>query len=199
MKFTSISRKGGRENNTDSVGKASAGGIYCFVVADGLDEPNDNNVVSSTAVDAVLDAFGANPVISSEARYSDMLCAQNAVMERRSRSSSFSPTATTLVVLVTDGKEAVWGHIGNSRLYRFEKSIIQEITDDHSVAFAAFIGGKCMYNDIRTSPDKSRLLRALGTENNFTPQISEKFLCSKKTAFLLCTDGFWEYVHEDIM
>ena len=84
MKFTSISRKGGRENNTDSVGKASAGGIYCFVVADGLDEPNDNNVVSSTAVDAVLDAFGANPVISSEAIYSYMLCAQNAAQLSRS-------------------------------------------------------------------------------------------------------------------
>lgn len=53
---------------------------------------------------------------------------------------------------------------------------------------------------IRSSKDRATLIKALGQEGP-TPmaQIHEQALEPGMHAFLLCTDGFWEYVLEDEM
>ena len=53
------------------------------------------------------------------------------------------------------------------------------------------------YSDIRTSPEKNKLLRMFGDADNYKPTISKEISVDKKDAFLLSTDGFWEYITED--
>jgi serine/threonine protein phosphatase PrpC len=49
-------------------------------------------------------------------------------------------------------------------------------------------------------PDRNRLLRAFGVTDNFRAEISEARHLSKGDHwFLLCSDGFWEYVMENEM
>ena len=54
--------------------------------------------------------------------------------------------------------------------------------------------------DIREHPDRNKLLRVLGISGD-TPgfELSELQELRKIQAFLLCSDGFWEYILEKEM
>ena len=199
MHIARISGKGGREKNEDAIGRLRKNGMYCFVLADGLGGQGSGEVASALAVKTVLECFDAHAEVSEEIIYAYIEAAQNAIIEARLENPRYADMGTTITVLLTDEKNAVWAHCGDSRIYRFRKNKIQEITDDHSVAFASFLAKEISYNEIRTSPDQNRLLRSLSDGSKFRPDISELIKVDKKTAFLMCSDGFWEYVDEDYM
>ena len=199
MRFAAVSEKGGRGKNEDALNVMKRGGIYCFVLADGLGGQGSGEVASRLAVKTVLECFAVQPEISAQTVHAYLQAAQNAICEERSASPQNANMATTITVLVSDGNEAVWAHCGDSRIYRFRKHLIQEITDDHSVAFASFMAGDISYDDIRVSPDQNKLLRTLSDGNKFRPDITGPVKVDKNTRFLMCSDGLWEYVHEDYM
>jgi len=63
----------------------------------------------------------------------------------------------------------------------------------------AVLMGDITAEQIRFHEDRNRVLRALGGENA-KAEVSEALKIGRgKTAFLLCTDGFWEYVYENEM
>ncbi len=199
MRIAVVSDKGGRNINEDSVGRLKRDGIYCFVLADGLGGHGGGETASSVAVKTVLQCFDSQAEVSEDILYAYLEAAQNAIHEKRQENTALSKMSTTIIVLVTDGKKAVWAHCGDSRLYRFKGNLIQEVTDDHSVAFVSFVAGDIEYDDIRRSPDQNRLLRTLGDKSKFEPDIAKVQKINKKTSFLMCSDGFWEYVDEDYM
>ena len=59
----------------------------------------------------------------------------------------------------------------------------------------AVLMGEVPQEGIRFHADRNRVLRALGS-GNAKPDISPLMELKEDTAFLLCTDGFWEYVYE---
>lgn len=195
MRAVSLSNRGGRKNNEDCVGYERAGKIWCFVLCDGLGGQLCGEVASKLVCDTVCAEFEKNPEISYSAVH-DYL--EKAVMvltdERDEDKYNMSSTA---VVLVTDGKKAVWAHLGDSRLYYISGGEILKITDDHSVAFMEFEGGMITYDDIRRSPNQNKLTRCVSDMDNFKPDISDITELEHGDAFLLCSDGFWEYVTED--
>lgn len=198
MAAAGVSKRGGRLKNEDYIGQAHQGNISCYVVADGLGGHGSGEIASQTAVKAVLDCFVRRPEISQQMLKSYLDYAQNAIVQRKEKDESCKNMGTTIVVLITDGKKAVWGHLGDSRLYRLRKKLLYEITDDHSVAFVSYqIGEIPYYSDIRNSPDQNKLLKILGEKEKYAPQISQVMSIDKHTKFLLCTDGFWKYVTEE--
>ena len=50
------------------------------------------------------------------------------------------------------------------------------------------------YDEIKDSPDQNCLLRSIGSKERFKPEISLINSIEKGDAFLLCSDGFWEYI-----
>ena len=55
-------------------------------------------------------------------------------------------------------------------------------------------------DEIRHHEDRNRLLRALGADDSVNPTLSEGASpLAPGTAFLLCSDGFWDYVDEPRM
>lgn len=199
MRFALVSGKGGREINEDSVARLRKDGIYCFVLADGLGGHGGGEVASELASNTIMQCFDAQTEMSKELMYAYLEAAQNSIIEKRAENPRLGKMGTTVVTLITDGNKAIWGHCGDSRLYRFKSHLIQEVTDDHSVAFVSFRAGDIEYDEIRTSPDQNKLLRTLGDGTKFKPDISEVVKLNRNTTFLLCSDGFWEYVNEDFM
>src|SRR5207247_2143972 len=59
--------------------------------------------------------------------------------------------------------------------------------------------GQISVDDIRHHVDRSRLLRSLGEGGELKPAVTAPALIADGDAFLLCTDGFWEYVLEPEM
>ena len=197
----SVSRVGGRELNEDSYGFLEMNHAACWVVADGLGGHRGGETASRIAVDAALASFRAAPEFTTAALQRHLDAAQQAVLKAQKDQPTLSTMRTTIVILLTDSKSALWAHVGDSRLYCLDNGRIVFCTKDHSVVQAMVNAGELPANKIRHHEDRNRLLRCLGnSETEFRPTIlPEARTLNLGMAFLLCTDGFWENVTEPEM
>jgi len=195
-----MSRPGGREENQDYAGFAEKNGVFCWALADGLGGHRGGARASRLAVEAMLREFEDRQGIAPEAIETYLFAAQCAILTAQKKEAAFSSMKTTAVVLAADFEEAIWGYLGDSRLYHFRKGKIRFQTKDHSVPGALAESGDIRIDEIRFHEDRNRLLRSLGNQEHFRPQIEKTIHpVEPGDAFLLCTDGFWEYVTEKEM
>ena len=198
MLVSGVSKKGGRTSNEDSWGEVRVGDILCVVVADGLGGHKGGMLASRIAVDTVISQFTKAPQFSSETVKELAETANIAVREKAGTDPELVRMATTIVILLIKGRNAVWANVGDSRLYRFEEDMIAEVTEDHSLAFADFMNGVTEYDDIRRSKKQNMLTNALGLSFGEV-SLHKPVELAPVSAFLLCTDGWWEYVNEEQM
>lgn len=197
----SISRRGGRPYNEDCHSFISTGETACWVVADGLGGHQGGKAASSIAVETILGSFRRRQDLSPKSLALHFDAAQNELLRWQKTDHAFANMQTTAVVLTADRQSALWGHIGDSRLYYFEGGRIVCQTRDHSVVEVMVQAGDLSFSQIRRHQDRNRLLRALGSAaGEIRPEISarKRVLCDS-SVFLLCTDGFWEHVTESEM
>ena len=202
MRFitATMSKTGGRKQNQDYCCYSIKDQASCWVLADGLGGHRGGEIASKLASDKILESFEVNPEISSSALTKYLETAQAAVIKRQKEEPMFFSMRTTIVVLIADLQSAMWAHIGDSRLYHFRSGRIIFQTKDHSVPQAMADAGDIAPEEIRLHEDRNRLLRALGKEGDLRPVIKEEPVpLQNGDAFLLCTDGFWEYVTETEM
>ncbi len=202
MKFLTavLSKPGGREENQDNCDHLLSDQAGCWVLADGLGGHRGGSLASRVAVEKMCLSFSTFPEISSAALKLHLQAAQNSILEQQEENPRFFSMRTTAVILVSDFQSVQWAHIGDSRLYHFRSGRIIFQTKDHSVPQAMANAGDISPEDIRFHEDRNRLLRTLGNEEDFRPEIREApFPLRDGDAFLLCTDGFWEYVTETEM
>lgn len=197
MKFDifEYTSKGGRSYNEDAVGYKTEGGRGIFVVADGLGGHLLGEVASASARDTVIGGWKADTE-DRAAWLSEIIetANSNILTIRNERNKTLKSTA---VVLAVDETKAVWAHVGDSRLYYLHDDEIAAITEDHSVAYKKYKAGEITRAQIATDEDQSSLLRTLGNEDRHTPQIREwEKEIVPGDAFLLCSDGVWEYIRD---
>ena len=96
--------------------------------------------------------------------------------------------------LCIQGDTAIWGHIGDSRLYHFWNGELCDYTLDHSIPQVDVALGKIRREEIPSHPRRSSLLRALGCEDEEAQVHPPVKLKKGRHGFVLCTDGFWEYL-----
>jgi serine/threonine protein phosphatase PrpC len=195
-----LSEAGGRPENQDCTGSLHSGEFWCWVVADGLGGHHGGATAARLAIDSVLKAFHKAPGCSPELVRNYLEAAHSAVRERQRSDHKLCSMRTTAVVLLTSPSRAVWAHIGDTRLYHFRARRIVSQTRDHSVPQALADSGEISPADIRFHEDRNRLLHCLGARDAIRPAVlQETQPIATGDAFLLCTDGFWEYVTEAVM
>lgn len=194
-----LSKPGGRPVNQDSTAFVVVRSMGCWVLADGLGGHAAGEVASRAAVEAVVEAFNNTLGISGNALRHYVSAAQAAVHEQQRQRHDLSPMKTTITILVASDGLARWVHVGDSRLYVFRNGQILDQTDDHSVPQALVEAGEIKQEDIREHPERNRILRALGKRDEPRPDVGEPLYIGSGDAFLLCSDGFWEYVLESEM
>lgn len=195
-----LSKAGGRKGNQDAYGFEvnAAGG--CWAVADGLGGHAGGAIASRMAVDIVQARFRAAAEFSAGFISECFQNVQSAIQQHAAEEFSLSGMRTTLVVLICNQETAVWGHVGDSRLYWFRRGLIQEQTRDHSVPQMLVDAGKISPQDIRGHEDQNRLTRAMGQAGDIRPAIlPAPFPIREGDAVLLCSDGVWTYVLEQEM
>ena len=184
--------RGGRDHNEDSLRARPEEGI--FVLADGLGGHRCGEVASALAVETIA-AGMAEAAALDGGKLLELFQTANGEILRRQSQPGQEEMRTTAVALSLRGEEAAWAHIGDSRLYRFRGGELAEVTKDHSVTYRKYLGGEISYMDIYHDDDRSRLLRVLGREP-CRPETG-RAPAAPGDAFLLCSDGFWEFVYTE--
>jgi PPM family protein phosphatase len=172
----------------------------CWLVADGLGGHFGGEVASQLAVTQAKADFRQGLDFSPQGLGQLVQQANEAIITRQKQQPELASMRTTLVVLVARQDTVLWAHVGDSRLYHFRQGELIFQTKDHSVPQALANAGALSLDQIRFHEDRNRLLRALGQEGDCRPTVlPEKQVLQEGDVFLLCTDGFWEYVFEDDM
>jgi serine/threonine protein phosphatase PrpC len=195
-----LSKPGGRRNNQDAYGYEATPLYGCWVVADGLGGHAGGETASRMAVDAVLSMFQQAETVSPKVIDAGFLQAHQAIRQKAAEDFALSAMRTTLTVLICDEQQAMWGHVGDSRLYWFRNGKILYQTKDHSVPQMLVDAGKITPAEVRGHEEQNRLTRAVGQEGVLRATIlSEPVPLQLGDAALLCSDGIWNYILETEM
>lgn len=191
-----FTNQGGRSYNEDSVGSKWDGECGLFVVADGLGGHQFGEVASACVRDVLLEGWHPEEADRPEWMKRQIAEANRQVLAIEKEKGSV--LKSTAVLLAIDGDRAVWANVGDSRLYYLHNSEIKSITEDHSVAYKKYKAGEITREEIAQDEDQSCLLRSIGGGDRNEPDIH----CSDVPleagdAFLLCSDGVWEYVKDE--
>lgn len=204
MKFeiASLSKQGGRYRNEDACGYWTSETGSCWIVSDGAGGHSGGDVASRTAVSSMLRDFASDPEVSPGA-ISDLLKhANDAVLQEQRNNPDLSDMRATAAILMMDQKTqgVLWGHLGDSRIYCFRNRKLLTQTRDHSLMQSMVDAG---YGDVailRGHPRRSVLLQALGSTDEMAPTVLPTLMAVQQDdVFLLCSDGFWDYVDEAAM
>jgi PPM family protein phosphatase len=178
-----------RTNNEDSYFADPERGLA--IVADGMGGHAGGEVASKIAVDTISDGlkppdsiwpFGRaqrerNLILDSIRR------ANRRVRDAAEQDAALTGMGTTVVVLWVRGVRAHVAHVGDSRIYRYRKGGLVQLTRDHS--WASEEGSM-----------RNVLMRAVGAESDVA--VDHRLLdVTPGDIFLLCSDGLTGPVGDD--
>lgn len=195
-----LSRRGGRNYNEDACGHWHSDHHLCCVVADGAGGHGGGDQASKLAVQHILSTYAAAPQSSPEAVRRMIADADRTIIDHRQDGPALKNMHSTVVALFVDldDDSAAWGHCGDSRLYVFRGGRIAQRTRDHSVVQSLVESGLISEDKMRSHPQRSELLSALGVgaQDLQVSTTTEPWRLAPGDVFLLCTDGLWEYVED---
>lgn len=193
-----LSRIGGRRRNEDACGYWSSAQGCCWVVSDGAGGHGSGDVASRMVVSTVLERFAATPRVDAEFAVALLETAHQTVMAAKQAKGADDMHATCVLLLIDpQGERAVWAHAGDSRLYLFRDGRLAYQTRDHSLVQSMIDAGYGTTDMIRSHPQRSLLTSAIGNAGELELSVSGDPLPLRlDDVFLLCSDGWWEYVEE---
>ncbi len=201
LEHAMLSEVGGRKLNEDAVFAACDGPSgSLFALCDGLGGHGGGEVASALTVQAAKAAFEGPMQAQQTLLQSITQHAQEALLAEQVRRARADACKTTLCLLSVQGGLARYAHVGDSRIYLFEKNKQVERTMDHSVPQMLVLQGEIKEKDIRNHEDRNRLTRVLGGDAQ-PPKLalSQPITLRAGQRFLLCSDGFWELIVEKEM
>lgn len=163
------------------------------IVADGLGGQGDGAAASALVCRELSSLGKTQAPMTREKLGAGIRNANDALLHAQKNSFHMK---TTLVYLRLEEDTALWAHIGDSRLYHFLDGEPVEYTLDHSLSQVAVFLGKITRDQIPGHSGRTQLIHAMGTPGE-EPEVSARIpLLPGRHAFLLCSDGFWEYLSD---
>jgi serine/threonine protein phosphatase PrpC len=191
------SETGQRSRNEDALRVAQIGPVCHFIVSDGAGGHQRGEEASRRVVDH-LDARLAEHAQTGASPDADVLAAAICSAHDELRQLQTDQHASrrmhaTVVALWLDRetREAVWSHVGDSRLYRLRHGRLDHVSEDDSVVQHMVRAGWLSAEQARSHPNKNQLVAALGMAEQVQPH-TRRDQVEDGDAYLLCTDGWWD-------
>lgn len=195
ISYGCLTNKGERSVNEDYIGVAITKQVVSFILCDGLGGHGNGDVASKFVVEQMKHSLEECRSIEES-----IMISQKALLKKQLDENAGNTMKTTLTCLSITDNNARFGHVGDSRIYYFEKAKYKLRSQDHSIPQMLVNRGDIREKDIRHHEDRSRLLRVMGTEwNEPKYQMVDHIPLTKNSSFLLCSDGFWELIDEKNM
>jgi serine/threonine protein phosphatase PrpC len=189
-----------RPLNEDAIGADPSCGL--FVLADGLGGYNAGEVASVMAISSVLERLASSidsldaddgAFTPDEAIYDTVTDINANIYNAALNSTAFEGMATTLVIAWFLSGRLWVAHTGDSRLYRYRDSMLEQLTRDHSFSQELLDAGMVTEEEARSLPAKNLVTRALGAGADIEPEIHNVDVLAGDV-ILLCSDGLTEMV-----
>jgi PPM family protein phosphatase len=167
--------------------------VYCFAIADGLGGYKAGRNAAQLAVESILDSFYSMDRATPGTWLHDALQeAHQLIKVRNTHNAPAGIMKTTCVVLALIRGRAYWASVGDSRIYVMRDETLLHRSKDHSVVQVLLDMGEIKPEEVRGHPDRNRILRVLGMDEDMKPMVNaEGLVLQRGDCLLLCTDGFW--------
>jgi PPM family protein phosphatase len=191
---------GQRQGNEDTLASACSGPACYALLADGAGghqrgaEASQRAIASLEAACLAALSTRLNPQWLNQA-----VLAAHEELRRGQQVHGTERMYTTLVALCLDGakEQALWSHVGDSRLYRLRHGVVMAQTVDDSVVQRMLDRGMLSAEQARNHPLKNQLIAALGIDDDLEPHtLAQPVTLEDGDVFLLCSDGWWEPLGE---
>ncbi len=203
---TDVGKK--RKQNEDALLVDESLGLY--VVCDGMGGHAAGEVASATAAatiqkvvageKSVIARFAAqdtpenrDALVMLMERAIETACAE--IFRISSRESDKRGMGTTCVALITAGKKAVLGHVGDSRIYLVRNNRAHQLTEDHTLVQDQLKRGVITAAQAAKSSVRNVITRAVGLQ----PSVAVDTLITDLMpgdAYVLCSDGLHGYLED---
>jgi len=104
---------------------------------------------------------------------------------------------TTLVAVLMVARQAFVVWVGDSRIYLLRDSVLEQLTEDHSVFNELLKRKRMSREEIEKLPQKNAITRAIGVYEHTEPECLVLDLVAGDR-FLLCSDGLSGYFEDDL-
>jgi serine/threonine protein phosphatase PrpC len=190
---------GDREEQQDRVAlftTPKAPGYMMAVVADGMGGKSGGSLAADQVIRTAQQAFDLFSPKTDEVEVMLATLARDAhtIIKLSAFSSEKQPHSTVVVLVLTPQRSAIWAHVGDSRLYRFDGPNCAERTVDHSYVEELIRQGKLNRSAAHNHRHANVLVKALGTvDSEAEAAIGRHDGLKVGDTFLLCSDGLWQY------
>ena len=186
---------GHRAENQDRLSCQNVGDYLVCVLADGAGGHLGGKVAATQAVSAFVSAFAQCPTLDSRELLGIAHHANRVVLDAQQTHPELADMHTTLCVLVLHraSAQAIWLHVGDSRVYHFNNTALVSRTRDHSIS-------QWMQDHQQTENPHARnaLYTAMGEQaEQLQVEVSSPRTVSPGDWFLLCSDGLWEHFTDE--
>jgi len=203
LSFSGLSDIGlARTNNEDALLILEDQGF--FALADGMGGHRAGEIAAmevmrclSASIEALFLSSNKNWAIS-ELFSLNRSCIERAnswVHHLSCKRRAYQGMGTTLCTLLFYKRFLIYGHVGDSRIYRFRKGVLKQLTSDHSLHNQMIVRGDVKKGEARCSSYNNILTRAIGMQNvvNVDSHITSVV---HDDIYLMCTDGLTNQVDD---
>lgn len=187
-----------RQNNEDSLKMLKD--EQFFVLADGMGGHQAGEVASKETVELLChlfqqrhDAFNQTLDLAKQT-LKEIIQEVNTFVYRLGRENpNLRGMGTTLCCIFFHSEGLVYGHVGDSRIYRIRQGKLEQLTQDHSLMRELIDLGQLSQQQAEHFLYKNIITRAIGTEPTVEPAITDTAL-EIGDIFLMCSDGLSDLV-----
>jgi serine/threonine protein phosphatase PrpC len=171
-----------------------------LVLADGMGGHQAGEVASKEAVERLCFLFqqrmnlSYKAIAQAERLIKELIQEVNIMIYRLGRENpNLRGMGTTLCCLFFHPEGLIYGHVGDSRIYRFSHGQLKQLTRDHSLLRELIELGQLSEQQAEDFLYKNIITKAIGTEPNVEPAIAH-IAVEAGDIFLMCTDGLSDLV-----
>ncbi len=188
-----------QQDRTALFAAPKAPGYMMAVLADGMGGLKGGAIAAEQVVHSAKQLFNefSPNTHNVESMLETIAMETHTIIKLSAMSSESEPHSTMVVLVITPERKAIWAHIGDSRLYRFNGPNFAEHTIDHSYVETLVAEGKITREEAKKHPQSNLLINVLGSSKN-DPflTIGHYDSLAAGDSFLVCSDGLWHYFTE---
>jgi protein phosphatase len=194
-----------REHNEDYISWSSESGLV--ILADGMGGHNAGEVASELAVTSIREAL--NEVLSPEIKdscgmdfkevvHEAVVYANDEINQHAKEHPECSGMGTTIVMALFHNNSVILASVGDSRIYRFRKGELKQVTIDHSLVQEMVDNGYMSEEEALNSNNRNLITRALGIAEDVKVDVTEHET-EKNDIYLLCSDGLSDMIDDELI